>query len=135
MKNENKKQKQSQSARCGKKNRWPTQFCHADCGNCFAIHNRQFSLLVNVLKEVYGEEVVDVVESVCPFFSVCADCHYDGMSHNSKCEISAAAENHVRKLCAENLNVAAVKAVMSSVAAYGRAVSALEYRSLAKEGK
>lgn len=135
MKNENKKQKQSQAARCAKGKQRPARFCHADCTNCFAIHNRQFSLLVNVLKEVYGEEVVDVVESVCPFFSVCADCNYDGMSHNYDCEILAAAERHVRILCAENPNVAAVKAVMSSVAAYGCAVSALEYRSLAKEGK
>ena len=130
-----KKRKQSQSARCGKKNQWPTQFCHADCTNCFAPFNRQFSLLVNVLKEVYGEEVVDVVESVCPHFSVCADCNYDGMSHNNDCEILAAAERHVRILCAENLNVAAVKAVMSSVAAYGSAAMALEYRSRARGGK
>lgn len=64
------------------------RFCNEDCNNCDIPHNRQFSLLVNVMVDAFGEdEVYPIVQTLCPNMTCCADCHIDDFCHVRGCEI------------------------------------------------
>lgn len=75
-----------------------TYLCNEDCNHCEAIRNRQVSLALHVLRDVFGEIVTDIVNEVCPNLTCCADCHIDDFCHlcdddGSKiCEIDARAD-------------------------------------------
>lgn len=70
----------------------PRVFCNQDCNNCEIHVNRQFSLLINILRERFGEEVYRITQSVCPNMTCCADCRIDDFCHCEDCEIVAEAE-------------------------------------------
>lgn len=76
-----------------------TYLCNEDCNHCEAIRNRQVSLALHVLRDVFGEIVTDIVNEVCPNLTCCADCHIDDFCHlcdddGSKiCEIDARADH------------------------------------------
>ena len=55
--------------------------CNEDCNHCEAIRNRQVSLALHVLRDVFGEIVTDIVNEVCPNLTCCADCHIDDFCH------------------------------------------------------
>lgn len=80
----------------GKKYTLPLRFCDEDCNNCEIHQNRQFSLLINILYEKFGEEVYRVTQSVCPNMTCCADCHIDDFCHDRGCEILKEAKAIVR---------------------------------------
>lgn len=71
----------------GKKRVFPLYFCDENCNNCEIHQNRQFSLLINILHQRFGEEVYRVTQSVCPNMTCCADCHSDDFCHFEDCEI------------------------------------------------
>lgn len=71
---------------------YPKRFCNEDCNNCDIHMNRQFSLLINVLYQKFGEEVYHITQMVCPNMTCCADCRIDDFCHMEKCEIADEAE-------------------------------------------
>lgn len=71
---------------------YPREFCNGDCNNCEIHRNRQFSLLINILHQKFGEEVYNITQMVCPNMTCCADCHIDDFCHIEGCEILKEAE-------------------------------------------
>ena len=76
---------------------YPKEFCNGDCNNCDIHQNRQFSLLINILHQRFGDEVYQITEMVCPNMTCCADCHIDDFCHMEKCEILDEAEALVKE--------------------------------------
>lgn len=58
------------------------EFCDCDCNNCEAIRNPQLSLMMNVLYNIFGGDVIGITNTVCPNMTCCADCHIDDMCHD-----------------------------------------------------
>lgn len=81
----------------------PPVLCDMDCNSCDVIRNRQVSLTLAILREVFGEEVCDIVNRVCPNLTCCADCRIDDFCHlgdddgNPICEIELAAKRFARQ--------------------------------------
>ena len=77
--------------------------CNRDCNHCAAIRNRQVSLTLATLREVFGDDVCGIVNSICPNLTCCADCHIDDFCHlgdddgNPICEIELAAKRLARR--------------------------------------
>lgn len=57
------------------------EFCDGDCNNCETIRNPQLSLLMNVLTDIFGNDVIGITNAVCPNMICCADCAIDDMCH------------------------------------------------------
>ena len=76
----------------GRKYVVPLRFCDEDCNNCGIHANRQFSLLVNILHERFGDEVYRITQAVCPNMTCCADCRIDDFCHDEDCEIANEAD-------------------------------------------
>lgn len=78
-------------------------FCNERCSGCEATENRQAALLMNVLREVYGDGVVQIANSVCPNMTYCPDCRIDDFRHMGDddgrgiCEIEAEARRVARR--------------------------------------
>ena len=100
--------------------------CDEDCNHCTIRGNRQLSLLMNVLYEIYGEEVIAIANGVCPNMTCCADCHVDDMTHIGNCEIYTTANKRVASLCGHHRHIAAARAIMKGVEAYNAAWSEIE---------
>ena len=95
-----------------KKTIWP---CDQDCNHCAVIHNRQVSLLMNVLWLFHGETVQQIANKICPNMTCCADCRIDDMTHMEGCEIYQEAKKIVDQLCREDRAIATIHAIMESV--------------------
>ena len=89
--------------------------CDKDCNHCAAIHNRQVSLLMNVLWLFHGETVLQIANKICPNMTCCADCRIDDMTHMEGCEIYQEAKKIVDQLCREDRAIATIHAIMESV--------------------
>ena len=76
----------------GKKFVIPLRFCDEDCNNCEIHNNRQFSLLINILHEMFGDDVYHATENCCPNMTCCADCRIDDFCHDEGCEIEREAK-------------------------------------------
>ena len=76
----------------GEKYTAPLRLCDGDCNNCGIHINRQFSLLINVLRLRFGEEVYNITQAMCPNMTCCADCRIDDFCHVEDCEIANEAE-------------------------------------------
>ena len=74
-------------------------FCDEDCNHCEAANNRQVSVILNALREVFGKGVYRVVQHYCPNLTCCADCRIDDFCHFEGCEIVDEAER-----CAEAMS-------------------------------
>ena len=70
----------------------PRFFCDEDCNNCGIHQNRQFSLLINTLREKFGKEVYRITQGICPNMTCCADCRIDDFCHDEDCEIETEAK-------------------------------------------
>lgn len=77
--------------------------CDERCNGCEATENRQAALLMNVLREVYGDGVVQIANSICPNMTCCPDCRIDDFCHMGDddgrgiCEIEAEARRIARR--------------------------------------
>lgn len=89
--------------------------CDQDCNHCAVIHNRQVSLLMNVLWIFHGETVPQIANKICPNMTCCADCRIDDMTHMEGCEIYQEAKKIVNQLCREDRSIATIHAIMESV--------------------
>ena len=74
------------------------RFCNEDCNNCEIHQNRQFSLLINILHQMYGDDVYSITQTVCPNMTVCADCRIDDFCHDDDCEIEKEARRFVAQM-------------------------------------
>jgi hypothetical protein len=45
------------------------------------------TLVLNKLYDKYGNGVWDIVEHICPNFTVCYDCRIDDFTHTENCKI------------------------------------------------
>lgn len=68
------------------------ELCGGDCNHCGINNNRQFTLLINTLSEIFGEGVYTVTQMICPCMTVCADCRIDDFVHCEGCGIADTAE-------------------------------------------
>ena len=57
------------------------KFCNGDCNHCAVIRNRQVSLLMNTLLHIYGDDIEEIGNAICPNLCCCADCHIDDYCH------------------------------------------------------
>ena len=89
--------------------------CDQDCNHCAVIHNRQVSLLMNVLWRFHGETVMEIANKICPNMTCCADCHIDDMCHVEGCEINQEAEEIVKKLCREDSTLASIHTILDAL--------------------
>ena len=86
-----------------KEDRNPKYLCDEDCNHCEAINNRQVSLALNALYNVFGDGVYQIVQGICPNLTCCADCHIDDFTHITDddgediCEIEIEARRIARK--------------------------------------
>lgn len=74
------------------------EFCEGDCNSCEAIHNRQVSVILNALYELYGEDVYRIVQHYCPNLTCCADCSIDDFCHSPGCELRQEARRCARAM-------------------------------------
>ena len=58
-----------------------TWLCDEDCNHCAVIRNRPVSLLMNTLLHIYGDEIEEIGNEICPNLCCCADCHIDDYCH------------------------------------------------------
>lgn len=63
------------------------EFCDGDCNNCEATENRQLTVVLNALHEVFGDDVYHIVQHYCPNMTCCADCRIDDFCHDDSCEL------------------------------------------------
>jgi len=89
--------------------------CDQDCNHCAVIHNRQVSLLMNVLWLFHGETVQQIANKICPNMTCCADCRIDDMTHMEGCEIYQEAEKIVEKLCREDSTLASIHTILDAL--------------------
>jgi len=81
----------------------PVFLCNEDCNHCDAINNRQVSLALNALVMIYGDDVIGIVNGICPNLTCCADCRIDDFTHivdddgSNLCEIEAEARRIARR--------------------------------------
>jgi hypothetical protein len=66
------------------------KLCDKDCNHCPVINHpnsRMLTLVLNKLYDKYGNGVWDIVEHICPNFTVCYDCRIDDFTHTENCKI------------------------------------------------
>ena len=79
------------------------RMCDRDCNNCNITENRQLSVLLNTLVEVFGENrVYPIVQDACPNMTVCADCRIDDFCHVEGCKIYKESRRLAKKWKAVN---------------------------------
>lgn len=90
-------------------------FCNCDCNHCEAVHNRQLTVILNALYEIYGDGVYEVVEHLCPNMTCCADCQVDDFTHLEGCELEKAAHEIAEKQKTANMLNAIDPAVVEQI--------------------
>ena len=66
------------------------RFCDEDCNNCPIVghkNSRQLTLLLNILYDKFGDDVLEITNDICPNFTVCYDCRIDDFCHIEHCKI------------------------------------------------
>lgn len=64
-----------------KSDRDDERICDGDCNECEATENLQVALLINVLANIFGDEVCVITNSICPNMTVCPECRIDDFCH------------------------------------------------------
>lgn len=74
------------------------KFCNGNCNECSLLQvdethgDRQLTLLLNVLVNIYGDDIIKITNNVCPNLTCCSDCHTDDFCHYENCEIDKEAK-------------------------------------------
>lgn len=67
------------------------KLCDRDCNNCPIISHPNSRMLTAILNKIYdefGDDVYNIVESMCPNMTVCYDCRIDDFSHIEGCDFT-----------------------------------------------
>lgn len=73
------------------------RFCNEKCCECSLTQldesngRKQLDLLLNILVNIYGDDVIKIANKVCPNLTCCSDCRIDDFCHTMGCEIDAEA--------------------------------------------
>jgi len=64
--------------------------CDKNCNTCVIFKEdnmRMVTKILNHLRDEFGEEVTQIVNSYCPNLTCCYDCHIDDFCHMEGCKI------------------------------------------------
>lgn len=64
------------------------EFCDGRCNDCAIPENRQLTVVLNALRDIFGKGVYEVVQHYCPNMTCCADCRIDDFCHDEECELA-----------------------------------------------
>ena len=74
------------------------KFCNGNCNECSLLQvdethgDRQFTLLLNVLVNIYGDDIIKISNNFCPNLTWCSDFHTADFCHYENCEIDKEAK-------------------------------------------
>lgn len=64
--------------------------CDNDCNSCAIISSKNSRVITNILNKLhnkFGNEVYNIIQSICPNLTTCCNCRIDNFSHNDTCTI------------------------------------------------
>ncbi len=77
-----------------------TDLCDGDCNRCPIIgheNSRMLTLVLNELRDKYGDGVEYIVNKHCPNMTVCHTCRIDDFCHSEDCDIVGEIPNEKRR--------------------------------------
>jgi len=66
------------------------KLCDKNCNECPIIthpNSRMLTHILNLAHDKFGEEFHELVNNICPNFTVCYDCRIDDFVHVEGCEL------------------------------------------------